>query len=392
MSTDTIVDVAVVGAGLTGLSFVAWLERLTATSGKRPPSVHLVDPRSSYRHDKTWCFWDGAEHPFTAGVANRWPRWQVAHGGRTVTASADERHYALLPADRFYRIATDCIARHPEFKLSLGRRADAIAPADGGLLVHTDQGPIRARSVIDTRPPIIDDATAKSGLWQVFYGSEIILEDDRFDPATAMLMDFRTCSDEIQFSYILPMGPRRALVELTAFRRQPRIDDLPARQKALILERFGQRTTCLRSEQGVLPMMPIPATGSDDARFIAAGTGGGWMRPASGYLFSACQRGTKDLAQQAISATESGSWRWRRPRVRSVDLDLLDRVFLRALRDDPGQAPDWFLRLFERTKPERMVRFLSDEPTLADRLAVIAALPARPMLQSVVRCLRGVQD
>ncbi|MFO8152923.1 lycopene cyclase family protein [Thioalkalivibrio sp.] len=391
MTAESAFDVVVIGAGLTGLSFVAWLERLSATTGKRLPTVCLVDPRSSFSHDRSWCFWEGAEHPFAAGITHRWPRWQVAHAGRTVTASAGERPYALLPADRFYRLATDCVARHPEFELSLGQRAGAIEPIQDSLVVHTDQGAISARSVIDTRPPTIDEATSKSGLWQVFHGSEISLDEDYFHPSTAMLMDFRHCSNEIQFTYVLPTGPRQALMELTAFRRQPHLADLLPQQRALIAERFGPRTNILRNEQGVLPMMPIPVTATADLRIVMAGTAGGWMRPASGYLFSACQRGAKDLARQAISASERGSWQWRRPRVRPADLDLLDRVFLRALRDDPAQAPTWFLSLFDRTRPDRMVRFLSDEPTLADRLAVIAALPAQPMLRFAVRCLRGVQ-
>lgn len=108
-------------------------------------------------------------------------------------------------------------------------------------------------------------------------------------------------------------------------------------------------------------MMPIPVTATADPRIVMAGTAGGWMRPASGYLSSARQRGTKDLAKQAISARERGSWQWRRPRVRPADLDLLDRVFLRALRDGPARAPTWFLSLFDRTRPDRMVRSLSKE-------------------------------
>lgn len=391
MSAAPVFDVVVVGAGLTGLSFVAWLERVSTTTEKCLPTVCLVDPRSSFDHDKSWCFWEGPEHPFKAGVAHRWSRWQVANAGTTVTASAAGRPYALLPADRFYRFATDCVARHSEFEIRLGERVGAIEPFKDSLLVHTDQGAIRARSIIDTRPPTIDEAVSKSGLWQVFHGSEIGLDEDGFDPTTAMLMDFRHCSDEIQFTYILPMDPRRALVELTAFRRQPQIADLLPQLRELIVERFGHRAECLRSEQGTLPMMPIPFTATADPRIIRAGTAGGWIRPSTGYLFSACQRGAKDLAEQAISAAERNTYEWRKPRVRPADLDLLDRVFLRALRDDPARAPTWFLRMFDRTRPDSMVRFLSDEPTLADRLAVIAALPTWPMLRSAVRCLRRVQ-
>jgi len=391
MGVASVFDVVVVGAGLAGLSFAAWLERLSAGTPRRPPTVSLVDPRTGFSHDKSWGFWEGAEHPFTAGITHRWSRWQVAYTGKTVTASAGRRPYALLPADRFYRLATDCVARNPEFQLRLGERVSAIEPDKDSLLVHTNHGAIRARSIIDTRPPIIDDAMSKNGLWQVFCGSEINLDTDRFDPSTAMLMDFQQHSDEIQFTYILPMGRRRALVELTAFRRQPQVADLLPQLRALIAERFGHSAEYLRNEQGVLPMIPIPVTTTADPRIICAGTAGGWMRPSSGYLFSACQRGAENLAKQAIRSVKDGSWEWRRPQVRPADLNLLDRVFLRAIRDEPAEAPTWFLNLFDRTRPERMVRFLSDEPTLADRLAVVAALPIQPMFRSAVRCLRGAK-
>ena len=386
------VDVAVVGAGLTGLSFVAWLEQLTATTGRRVPTVRLIDPRESYNHDRSWCFWEGAEHPFADGITHRWQHWQVMHAGKTVSASAVGHPYALLPADRLYRLATDCIERHPEFQLNLGQRVEAIEPVDQRLLVHTNDATLRVRSVIDTRPPTIHETTARAGLWQVFHGLEITLDHDCFDASTATLMHFQDDDDEIRFLYILPMSSQRALIELTAFRRTAHTADLLPRLNALIAARFGHQAQCVRSEHGMLPMMPLPASATTDPRIIAAGTVGGWMRPASGYLFSACQRGTQDLAQQALTAVERGSWRWRKPRVRPPDLDFLDRVFLRALRDSPAKAPSWFLRLFDRTKADRPARFLSDEPTLADRLAIIASLPALPMLRSAIRCVRGLGD
>ncbi len=386
---DTIdVDVAVAGAGLTGLSFVAWLERLHAQTGKALPRVRLIDPRPSYHHDRSWCFWEGVEHPFDAGIVHRWPRWQIAHGDTTVTATARDHPYALIPADHLYRIATDCVARHAEFTLDLGCRVEGIQPTARSVLVHTDQGTIRARTVIDTRPPSISDATARKGLWQVFQGAEISLDHDRFDPQTAKLMDFAQATDDIRFCYTLPTSKRRALVEITAFRREADADDLPARLDTWITDHFGQHATRVRGEHGQLPMMPLPPPAGGDPRIIAAGTAGGWMRPASGYLFSACQRGARDLAEQTLSAKADGTWHWRQPRPRPADLDLLDRIFLQALRRAPADAPHWFLRLFERTRGDRPARFLSDAPTLADRIAIIAALPPRPMLQAAGHCLR----
>ncbi|MEF8833826.1 MAG: lycopene cyclase family protein [Halofilum sp. (in: g-proteobacteria)] len=387
--SDTVdVDIAVAVAGLAGLSFVVWLERLHARTGEPIPSVRLIDPRPDYRHDRNWCFWEGVDHPFSAGITHRWPRWEVAHAGTTVSATAPGHPYAVLPAENLYRIATHCIDSHAEFTLELGRRVEHVESADDAVIVRTDRDTIRARGLIDTRPPCITEATARSGLWQVFHGAEITVGHDRFDPTKATLMDFASDHDDIRFCYILPTSARRALVEITAFRRDPCAADIPAHLDTWIDDHLGDHATRVREEQGRLPMMPLPEPECGDPRIITAGTAAGWMRPASGYLFSACQRGARDLAQQALCAKASSTWHWRRPRVRAADLDLLDRIFLHALRGAPADAPTWFLRLFERTGGERQARFLSDVPTLGDRLAIIAALPPGPMLHAARQCLR----
>lgn len=386
MTVPETVDVAVIGAGLAGLSFVAWLEQRCRRQGIRPPTVRLVDPRLEYTNDRSWCFWEGAPHPFADAVARRWDSWQVAHGSRLVTRHARSRPYALVPADGLYQLATDCIDRNPEFRLELGTRVERIEPRDAELLIETDHGAIRARSAIDTRPPGISEATARTGLWQVFHGIEIEVATDRFDPSTVTLMDFEADPTEIRFAYVLPLGERRALVELTAFRQNPVVSDLAGRLGERLATVFGHQITRRREEHGMLPMMPIPVPERPDPRIITAGTAGGWMRPATGYLFSACQRGANELARQAIAAPRSGIPRWRTPRSRPRDLDLLDRIFLRAMRNGPGDAPGWFLRLFGGTGADQQARFLSDEPTLLDRLAVIAALPPRPMLRAAREC------
>ena len=389
---DTVdVDIAVAGAGLAGLSFVAWLERLHARTGEPMPSVRLIDPRPDYRHDRNWCFWEGVDHPFSAGITHRWPRWAVAHAGTTVTAKAPGYPYAVLPSENLYRIATDCIDSHAEFKLELGHEVEHVESADDAVIVRTDRDTIRARGLIDTRPPRITEATARSGLWQVFHGAEITVDHDRFDPATVGLMDFASDHDDIRFCYLLPTTTRRALVEITAFRRDPGAADIPAHLDSWIADHFGDRATRNHEEQGRLPMMPLPRPERGDPRITTAGTAAGWMRPASGYLFSACQRGARDLARQALDAKAGATWHWRRPRVRAADLDLLDRVFLHAMRAAPADVPTWFLRLFARTRGERQARFLSDVPTLGDRLAIIAALPPGPMLRATSQCLRPVR-
>jgi lycopene beta-cyclase len=55
-----------------------------------------------------------------------------------------------------------------------------------------------------------------------------------------------------------------------------------------------------------------------------------------------------------------------------------------VLRARPDLGPSLFMDLFSRADPARVIRFLSDKGTLADHLAMITALPARPFLSALL--------
>jgi len=55
-------------------------------------------------------------------------------------------------------------------------------------------------------------------------------------------------------------------------------------------------------------------------------------------------------------------------------------VFVSYVARNPRQAPELFLRMFERVRPDALVRFLFDGGRLADDLRVMSALPAAPLI------------
>jgi lycopene beta-cyclase len=63
----------------------------------------------------------------------------------------------------------------------------------------------------------------------------------------------------------------------------------------------------------------------------------------------------------------------------------MDRVFLRAMTDQPERVPEYFARLFQRVAPDALVRFLESEPRPADILQVMRALPLGPFLRAALR-------
>ncbi|GAA3896466.1 lycopene cyclase family protein [Halomonas cibimaris] len=386
-SADT--DVAILGAGLAGLSIAAWLA--TTTSSQAPaPQVHILDARREDTQDRTWCFWDQQPHPFRQAISHRWPRWQVRHAGQTVEREDGRHGYAMITATDFRRSAYAALAEREEFTMIRGVAVDAVTSSDSALDVATSSGRLRARAVIDTRPPPSTALVAHGGVWQVFHGLEIAAPDHGYPPSTARLMDFQPASSGIHFIYVLPLGAHRLLVEWTCFHADRAHEDCQAllNQHATppalgewLDKRLRPGWSVTRHETGCLPMMPVlpPRRGP---RYLSAGIRGGWMRPATGYMFASCQQGAADVARQLRQAHASGRWNLVAPRIRPSSLQWMDKVFLHAIRRHPEQAPDWFMRLFQGSSAAQQRRFLGDQPRLSDLFAIMRALPPGPFLRA----------
>ncbi|MEQ6884677.1 lycopene cyclase family protein [Salicola sp. Rm-C-2C1-2] len=382
-TNDPDADVVIIGAGLTGLSLACWLAQLADHNGQAMPRVHLLEPRTTYHNDRTWCFWDREDHPFRELITHRWPQWQVSAGGRRVVQSNPQTPYALLPADALYGYALERIDACPGLSLQQGVTVEGIEEQDGGVQVHTSAGTLNARAMVDTRPPENLPETSTTGFWQVFTGIEIHCPDHGYETTTARLMDFQACDDHPCFVYLLPKDAHHLLVEWTAFQSHRDNQGYRAQLEHWLASEGIKDYRVIRSESSMLPMIPI----SDErrsGRVIKAGVGAGWMRAATGYHFASCQRGSMLLAQQILAASASNQWHLTPPNVRSRWLEWMDRVFLRALQRHPDQAPQWFLSLFSRTTAPQMGRFMNDQPNLRDALAIASALPPGPFLKAAL--------
>ena len=225
-------------------------------------------------------------------------------------------------------------------------------------------------------------------LWQSFLGAEIECAGPVFDPTVAEIMHFTEGeAGQILFHYLLPLSPTRALLEVTAFAPAPiGPDAFRAELTRFIGQRLGGREYRVRREEhGILPMgLPTPKP-SADATFVRAGLMAGGARASSGYAFQRIQRWAEKCAQSLAEG--------RGPRAHAPDgwiLRRMDALFLQVLRRRPELAPTLFLAMFRQVAPARIARFMSDQGTWLDDLAIIAALPPGPFLRELFRTASGV--
>lgn len=375
-------DVVILGGGLAGLSLAV---RLADQPRLR---TLVIEPRTSYGRDRTWCSWRLLPHPFASAVTASWQSWEVMRRdrrGRTVTSvqRSAALPYDMIPSDRLWEAARARLRSAPQVELALGRRALDVAEGPDHVAVATDRGTVTAGLVFDGRPPPPQPA---GDLVQRFLGQEVATEAPVFDPGRVTLMDFAVAQlpGIVHFLYVLPTSPTEALVEDTWL--APAGIPLPdhrAAIRAYLGSRFGVAAYRVGfEEEGAIPMSPGLQAASRAGRVIPIGTAGGAVKPSSGYGFLAIQRMADDLAAALASGRRPEPFQPRSPLAR-----WMDEVFLVALRRSPEVAPRLFASLFARCPPEPLLRFLNDVGGPADTARVIAALPKLPMLAAAARTL-----
>lgn len=367
-------DVAILGAGLAGLSLAARLAE-SRFAGLR---VLVADPRTSFPRDRTWSYWALQPHPFADAVAASWTRWSVVGEGTETVRDAPGLRYETMRSDAFHRVALGRVRAAAHIDLRLGVGADAADSPDG-VRIRLGADTVTADIAFDTRPT---PGLGRHGLTQVFLGQEIETERAVFDPATVTLMDFR-CAQRgaAHFTYILPTSERRALVEDTWF--APASLVVPDHRRAIadyMATRYGvDRFEVRFEERGALPMDPVfrPRQG---LRLLPLGSPGGANRPSTGYAFNAIQARCDAIAADLAAGRRPSPARPRPPLVRAMD-----SILLHLLEAQPEQAPRVFAALFARCPPAALVRFLNDAARPADFAAVSAAIPFLPTMGAAGR-------
>jgi lycopene beta-cyclase len=378
------VDVAILGGGCAGLSLAVALER--TVPGFR---VHVLEERTEYVRDRTWCLWNAEPHPFESCVTHSWNKWRIRSAGESVLRHSDRYAYQHIPADRFYESALKSISESTRQEITLGTHVQSVTPDAGGLRIETSQGALRASWVFDSRPQITLSRPQTSGLIQRFSGWHVVSERPCFDATTVELMDFQRSDvpGRTVFFYTLPFSPHEALVEATY------LDD-PALAPALADKALGEWLENITSgssyrvqfrEQGALRMEAGESANQIPrlSRYMPIGTAGGRVKASSGYAFLRIQRQSLAIAHALANGCAPPN------QLEPVRYEMLDKVFMTALSRDPAAAPGYFLQLFRNVPPDALVRFLSECGSVAETIKVALSLPRLPFAAAAAASMAG---
>lgn len=381
LDKNVVYDLIIIGGGCSGLSLATAICNQASTP-EHVPTTLIIEPRSQYVDDRSWCFWEHEEHVDETLVAKSWPAWEFStHKKRQRHASTEGWHYHYVPSIRFYTHAEKIIGQHHNMTLRHSDHVVEVVPKLSHLQVKTCNGLFQTRLLVDTRiPQSIDLSTAT--LKQVFYGIEVEFEHALLQDDAALIMDgMRTDEKGFIFNYVLPLSPKSGLFEVTRFASDLLPPDSLRAAAHELIDRYAPQSNfrILRQESGLIPMGLSILPESNDPRWIHAGIAAGSARASTGYAFQRIQRWAASCAHAVLTRRELAS-----PKADPAYLTWMDNTFLRTIRDHPELGPDIFLALANGVNPDRLLRFLTDQPRSTDLLSVIVSLPKLPLLRSAV--------
>lgn len=221
---------------------------------------------------------------------------------------------------------------------------------------------------------------------QKFLGLRLRSRKPVFDPDRCRLMDFSVSQQRgLRFVYVLPFSDHEALVENVYLSEV----DVSAREHRDELKEYLAAVYGLSpsdyvvdgEEKGYIPMTDYPFPRKLGERIYSIGMLGGESRPSTGYTFLRIQRYCRALAESVVAGREVPK------RIEASRYGLLDKIFLRFMKEHPEKCPTVYLRMFAGVPPDTLVRFLTEKSTLADELRLVLAMPKTPFLKTAARML-----
>lgn len=372
MPTREHTDVAIIGAGIAGLTLASRIMQKDAGL-----KVSVIGPEDN--RNQRLSFWidkknAGNYQPF---ITHQWQTWSFNHS-RSGHAShrACHQRYVSLDAKLYKKhlrkqlFATGCHLQSASVTNIDIERANNV--------VYVRDEAITAATVIDTRAPCIPETTLK----QQFWGSVVDLPRPH-GLAAPILMDFQVtpiAKDGVTFVYVLPLTSSQLLVEATTFSTRLQAEsDYQRCVSDWLLQHFDYPLTIDddKSESGLLPMGPVTPLESGIPR---CGMAGGAARSSTGYAFQGIERQAALMASQLSAGKQPVT---RSPFSRKTD--WMDKVFLHVAKEHPAQLEILFMAMAQRLSGDEFAHFLSDTGGWMPSLRAIMVAPKLTFIRAAFR-------
>ena len=358
-------DYAIIGAGAAGLQLAL---RMIRDDYFKEKKILILEKDEKNTNDRTWSFWEVGETHWDQLITRSWKSGVFRSTEKNILFELDPYRYKTIRSADFYAYA--------KAEFSKSENIEWIRDEVTGISTQEIVGQKQSYSashIFDSRVPeeYQEDCSKHHSLIQHFKGWFIRTETPVFDPERFTIMDYRLkWKDHTSFTYVLPFSPDFALVEFTLFNNELlKENEYDHFIRNYIKEHLNIKNFSISEiEQGKIPMSDYPFHKHHTKHVTKIGTGGGWVRPSSGYSFKNAERYSAMLVNN-IKKDRKPSKGIARSRFR-----IYDSVFLNVLssRNDLGEKI--FTRLYTKPSIQSICKFLDEESSFFQDVEVMSSL------------------
>ena len=366
----------IIGGGCAGLQMLYALLRNPATCNDR---IVIFEAERKIPN-KSWCFWLKENHIYKDLVEKSWPELLFRAENEVIRQSILPYHYQYISSQRFYQFHHQLISTHENVSLIYAKPQN-LKPTNYGFELTANDRIYQIKNVYDSRPQL--QSGKEKPILQHFLGWHVASEKPVFDSTAPSVMDFDVPADG--FIYLLPFGPKNALIELTYF-----TDTIytPEHYRQILsnvmAERYGGQTYKITGEEfGQIPMSAFKSTGFGEAGQWLIGTAGGITKATTGYTFTRITKDCKNIVKAVAGDLPKDFERGTNGRFL-----FYDRLLLGILKKKPGMLQPIMYQLFKKQPFLRILRFLNEESTVWEEVKIFASLPWTPFLAELIRYYR----
>lgn len=376
-------DYIIAGAGAAGLSLLWHI----LNSSLKEKEILVVDKSLSPANDKTWCFWDLENFPFTDIIHYSWDTLKViSPDGENMVESLEAYKYHSMRSNQLNQHVVNHAKKFKNIDFREAR-ISSVTISGSRPVLKTEDKEYSAEYIFQSvfKPADYESATVDISLKQHFKGWEIETEKIIFDPCLATLMDFDVDQKNgFSFFYQLPVSESRCLFEYTLFTEHLLDEEsYDSAIKKYLSDKFDLNPSdykILRSEFGVIPMEDRRYSSWYNEKTLNIGTAGGWTKPSTGYTLSRiqnrCQKIVKSLeAGKSPKFRNSSSYRFR----------VYDMMILYLIKTYPVKSVLIFATLFKTSGMDRILRFLDEKTSIMEEILIFSKLPYRPFFLAIYK-------
>lgn len=381
MQNDNHFDYLIIGSGLAGLQLAL---ELSKDPFFKTYKIGLIDPSEKSENDKTWSFWEQGQGKFDAIVKNLWHTAKFKSREVSLTMPLETYDYKTIRSLDFYKWAKNELSSKENFKFIL----DTVQEIKdvNAVEVIGDYQSYSAKHVFDSRVPkeFYLKQPNYTLIHQHFKGWLIETETACFEPKAFTMMDYRfQYKESTSFIYLLPFSETKALVEYTFF--TPFLVDTEVYEEKLktyLKSEYNLSSfKILETEVGNIPMTDFPFWKYHTGNVTKIGTGAGWVKGSTGYSFKHTERNVTKIIEN-IKAGKRPSHQLFKKKFK-----FYDKIFLKVLHDENEKGVWIFESFYSKNSIKTMFRFLDEESSFSEDLAIMKSLFSMAFIKSCFKVL-----